>query len=372
MPPTRAALRSNARLLVEALVSPARAASLSLDDWDLIVRSARDARLLGVLRARLASEGRLEALPPDVRPHLDSAWATATHRRQMVLQETRAVAKVLVPLGVPMILLKGGAYIAQGLRCAEGRVLEDLDLMVPRDRLDEAERALLGAGWAFEKTDAYDQHYYRAWSHALPPMRLDDHPIELDVHHTISPPTGRVRPDAGALFERSVAIPGSPFRVLSPADQVRHAAAHLFQASDCAERLRDLVDIDALVREHSVAPGFWSALPARAGEGGYGRCLWYAMRYGAAWLETPVPREVAAELDRHQPPGVTRAVMDRLIGAGLPPRSPEREPAFPLRWTWWLLFARSMWLRMPPWLLAYHSLAKAVRGVRKPRAVGDG
>jgi hypothetical protein len=28
-----------------------------------------------------------------------------------------------------------------------------------------------------------------------------------------------------------------------------------------------------------------------------------------------------------------------------------------------------MWLRMPPWLLAYHTVAKAVRGVRKPRAV---
>ena len=64
--------------------------------------------------------------------------------------------------------------------------------------------------------------------------------------------------------------------------------------------------------------------------------------------------------------------MDRLIGAGLPPRSPEEEPAFPLRLTWSLLFARSMWLRMPPWLLAYHSIAKAVRGVRKPRAVEDG
>jgi hypothetical protein len=189
------------------------------------------------------------------------------------------------------------------------------------------------------------------------------------VHHTISPPTGRVHPDAGALFERSVALSGSPFRVLSPADQVRHAAAHLFQASDCAERLRDLVDIDALVREHSTVPGVWTALLARASEGGYGRCLWYAMRYGTAWLETPVPREVTVELDRYQPPALARAAMDRLIAEGLPPRSPEQEPAFPLRWTWRLLFVRSMWLRMPPWLLAYHSLAKAVRGVRNPRAV---
>jgi hypothetical protein len=366
---TRAALRRNARLLLDVLVSPARGIALPLDDWDLVVRSARGARLLGVLRARFEREGLLGSVPPEVRVHLDSAWATAVHRRQMVLQEMRAVAKVLGPLGVPMVLLKGGAYIAQGLRCAEGRILEDLDLMVPRDRLDESERALLETGWAFEKTDAYDQHYYRAWSHALPPMRLDGHLIELDVHHTISPPTGRVRPDAGGLFERSVAIPGSPFRALSPADQVRHASAHLFQASDCTERLRDLVDIDALVREHSVAAGFWAALLARAGEGGYGRCLWYALRYGGAWLDTPVPREVSSERERYAPPAIARAAMDRLLSEGLPPRSPEREPAFSLRLAWFLLLARSTWLRMPPWLLAYHSLAKALRGVRKPRAV---
>jgi hypothetical protein len=369
MLPTPAALRRNARLLLDVLVSPARGTALPLDDWDPVVRSARGARLLGVLRARFEREGLLGSVPAEVRVHFESAWASAAHRRQMVLQEMRAVAKVLEPLGIPMVLLKGGAYVAQALRCADGRILEDLDLMVPRACLDEAERALLGAGWAFETTDAYDQHYYRAWSHALPPMRFHDHAIELDLHHTISPPTGRVQPDAAALFERSVAIAGSPFRALSPADQVRHAAAHLFQASDCAERLRDLADIDALVREHSLVAGFWNALVARAAEGGYGRCLWYAMRYGAAWLETPVPREVASELARYGPPAITRAAMDRLIAEGLPPRSPDREPGLALRMTWKLLLARSMWLRMPPWLLAYHSAAKAVRGLRKPRAV---
>jgi len=114
---------------------------------------------------------------------------------QMVLREMLAVAKVLEPLGIPLIALKGAAYIAQGLRCADGRLPEDLDLMVPRDRLDEAERALVEAGWASQKTDAYDQHYYRAWSHELPPMRFAGHAIELDVHHTILPPVGRVHLD---------------------------------------------------------------------------------------------------------------------------------------------------------------------------------
>jgi hypothetical protein len=370
---SRQALPGHVRLLLEILVSPARGPSLSLEEWDLVVRTARIARLLGTLHARFAAERQLDTVPLQVRAHLESTRALAAYRRQLLLHEMRAVAKVLAPLGVPMILLKGGAYLAQGLRCADGRLPEDLDLMVPRDRLDEAERALVAAGWAFETTDAYDQHYYRAWSHELPPLRAPGHAIELDLHHTILPPTGRVRPDARALVDAAVAIPDSPFRVLSPPDQVLHACAHLFQDSDCTERLRDLVDIDALIREHAATERAWGALLARARLHGLGRPLAYAIRYCAAWLDTPVPGDVAAELARLGPGRTSRAAMDRLIERAIVPHSPDEEPGRGIRFARWLLFVRSMWLRMPPWLLAYHSLAKLGRGVlRGSRAREDG
>ncbi len=370
---SRQALPGHVRLLLEILVSPARGASLSLDEWDVVVRSGRIARLLGTLHARFAGERLLDTVPPPVRAHLESSRALAAYRRQLLLHEMRAVAKVLEPLGVPMILLKGGAYLAQGLRCAEGRLPEDLDLMVPRDRLDEAERALVGAGWAFETTDAYDQRYYRAWSHELPPLRAPGHAIELDLHHTILPPTGRARPDARALVDAAVAIPDSPFRALSPADQVLHACAHLFQDSDCTERLRDLVDIDVLVREHAGTERAWAALLARARLHGLGRPLAYATRYCSAWLGTPIPDEVAAQLARRGPGPASRAAMDRLIERAILPHSPDEEPGRGIRLARRLLFVRSMWLRMPPWLLAYHALAKLVRGVRRgSRANRDG
>ncbi len=370
---SRQALPGHVRLLVESLVSPARGTSLSLDEWDIVVRSGRIARLLGTLHARFAAAGLLDAVPPPVRAHLESNRALAAYRRQLLLHEMRAVAKVLEPLGIPMILLKGGAYLAQGLRCAEGRLPEDLDLMVPRERLDEAERALVGAGWAFETTDAYDQHYYRAWSHELPPLRAPGHAMELDLHHTILPPTGRVRPDARALADAAVAIPDSPFRALAPADQVLHAGAHLFQDSDCIERLRDLLDIDALIREHAATEPAWAALLARARLHGLGRPLAYATRYCSAWLGTPIPDDVASELARLGPGRLSRAAMDRLVERAIVPHSPAAEPGRGIRLARWLLFVRSVWLRMPPWLLAYHSLAKLTRGaLRRSRASEDG
>jgi hypothetical protein len=369
----RSALDRPVALLLSALASPERALPLSLDDWDDVVRVARGARLLGVLRARLERARRLDSIPPPVRAHLDSAWNVAAYRRQMVLREMHGVAKALEPLRIPMILLKGGAYIAQRLACADGRLPEDLDLMVPRERLDEAERALAAAGWALEKTDPYDEHYYRAWSHELPPMRAPGHAVELDLHHTILPPTGRVRPDARALVESAVAVSGSRFLALAPADQVLHACAHLFQDSDLAERLRDLVDIDALVREHAADPDFWTTLLARARLHGLGRSLSHAFRYCTAWLETPFPKEIAAEVARSAPGPVRHAAMDRLVERALLPYSPDEEPTFDVRFARRLLLARSVWLRMPPWLLAYHALAKLVRWRPfGPRAAADG
>jgi len=362
----------HAALLLAILVSPERAGVLTLDDWDLVVRAARSARLLAVLRARIDRAQLLGSIPPEVRAQLDGAWSAAAYRRQMVLREMSAVAKVLEPLDIPLVALKGAAYIAQGLRCAEGRLPEDLDLMVPRDRLDEAEHALVGAGWASDTTDPYDQRYYRAWSHELPPMRFAGHVIELDVHHAILPPVGRARPDIRALFEGTVPIPGVSFRALSPADQVLHACAHLFQDSDCAGRLRDLVDIDALLREHvAVTPGFWTALLARARRHSLGRPLWYALRYGQMWLETPVPAGVAAEVARLRPPALSRAAMDRLVPRALLPRSPDEEPTFSTRLARFALFFRSMWLRMPPWLLAYHALAKLFRSTRHSQRASE-
>jgi len=373
MPPQRSALGRHVSLLLDLLASPARAGSISLAEWDLVVRTARGARLLGTLRSRLDRGHALESVPPQVRAQLDGVWTLAAYRRQMVLHEMHAVAKVLAPLGIPMILLKGAAYLAQGLRCAEGRLPEDLDLMVPRGRLDEAERALVAAGATSETTDAYDQHYYRAWSHELPPLRFPGHALELDVHHTILPPTGRVHPDAQALVEAAVAIPGSPFRALSPADQVLHACAHLFQDSDCTERLRDLVDIDALLRERVPSQVSWTALLVRARLHDLGRCLAYATSYCSAWLGTPIPDDVAAEIARFGPGRVSRVTMDRLLGRAMLPHSPDEEPAVGIRVARWLLFVRSMWLRMPPWLLAYHGLAKFVRGaMQRTRATGDG
>jgi hypothetical protein len=357
-PPTSGPVQT----LLNLFVSPDRARTLNFADWDVVVRVARAARLLGPLRLSLEGAGTLAAVPEQVRLHLDSELTLARFRKQMVLWELECVARALGEFPAPLVLLKGAAYVVQGFRFAEGRLPSDVDLMVPRTSLDAAERSLLGAGWQMEALDPYDERYYREWSHELPPMRYPEHPLELDLHHTILPLTGRIQPKAEALFADAIPVAGTGFHVLCPADQALHAATQLFQDSDCAGRLRDLVDFDALIGELGSTEHFWERLLERAGMHGAERPLAYALRYAERFIGTRVPDEVQTALPTV--PLVPRFLMDRLVPLALLPTNPDHAPPLPVRGARFALFIRSHWLRMPPLLLARHTLTKAWRTLR--------
>jgi hypothetical protein len=278
--------------------------------------------------------------------------------------ELHRLAQVLEPLGVPVVLLKGAAYLVQGLPFAQGRWMGDVDIMVPRPRIGEVEAALRHAGWAMEPMDAYDERYYREWGHEIPPMRYPGHPMRLDVHHSILQPTARLKPDAAALLAASVPAPDGPFGVLCPADQLLHASVHLFQDSDCANRLRDLVDIDGLVRHHARDPGFAAQLQARASVHGLGRPLWYAMHFAPRLLGMSSFGDTSLGV---APSAPIRALMDALIPRALLPPDPDRRPARSVRLARDLLFVRSHWLRMPPSLLASHLFVKGLSRLKPVR-----
>jgi hypothetical protein len=141
---------------------------------------------------------------------------------------------------------------------------------------------------------------------------------------------------------------------------VLHSAAHLFQEGELENGLRDLTDLDALLRHFGAEAGFWDQLVPRARELGLERPLFYALRYARRLLETPVPEAVWTEAQAGGPGGGVRRLMDRLVERALLP-----EPDDEARWGTWLarglLFVRGHWLRMPPLLLARHLARKAVR-----------
>ena len=351
--------------LLALLIDPRQAGSVGLADWDKIIRLARQSRLLGVLSYRIQSHPELlPQVPECVLGHLRSAAAYSAHRIQILRIELAALAKAL-PAEIPVVVLKGAAYIVQNLEITCGRLPSDVDLMVAYSDLKRAEAALLDAGWAGEVIDAYDQRYYREWSHELPPMHRPGHSVELDLHHTITPVTARLKPDTALLFADLQVVEGERFLVLHPQDQILHAAVHLFQDSELFANLRDLVDIDGLIRTHLHSESDWQALAARAARHHLERPLWYALRYCRAWLATAVPDD----LPLAAPPAAAIRWMDWVFPRCTLPRIPDRQPPFSRRIAAQLGLLRYQWLRMPPALLLRHLAHKGLHSLRPRPAV---
>lgn len=347
--------------MLRLIADPAAGRALSLEDWDRVVRIGRASRLLAALERRCAASGVLAALPEPVRNHLESEAAVARYRKHMALRDLHQLTAVLEPVGGPIILLKGAAYIVQGLRVADARTVSDVDLLVPRERLADVEARLVAAGWETVEVDPYDERYYREWSHEVPPMRYPGNALELDLHHAILPPIARVTADPAPLVAASRPVAGSIFRVLSPEDQVIHACVHTFVDSDLADRLRDIVDLDGLLREFAAAPGFWDRLCARAVELGLARGLWYGLRYASLLVGTPVPEPAWARLAAHGPGAGVRRLMDRLVVGAAPPLPLDGSPAIAARCARWAASVRYFWIRMPLPILVRHAAVKGMR-----------
>ncbi|MBV9884239.1 MAG: nucleotidyltransferase family protein [Sphingomonadaceae bacterium] len=332
---------NDARLLVRALRDPG---SIGDCDWTGLVSAARAEQLMGSLAFRM--EGR--KMPPRTAALFEEARRDSAHVRTVALWEAEMARRALTPLGIPVVLMKGTAFHAASLDASVGRSVGDLDIMVPRESLGAVEAALLDAGWEHVKpADGYDDSYYRRWMHELPPLIHRSRDRMIDVHHTILPLTARPRPDAAVLLAASVALE-SGLRMLSPADMIVHAAAHLFADGDLAGGLRNLWDIDRLLRQFD-SPDFWPLLAERARLHQLQGPVARALRLAARLYATPVDAAVAGR------PRLT----DRLFEARLLARNAwgqERRKA--LRFAF---YVRSHWLRMPPLMLARHLWIKATR-----------
>ena len=339
--------------LIAALRDPAAVRSWSVPQWERLIRQARSADLLSRLAHLLAET----AIPPGPRRHLVAAQVTAGAQAEAVQREVAHVARALASTGVDVILLKGAAYLLAGLPVSRGRVFNDVDVLVPREALPRVEAALMLHGWAGSHHHPHDQRYYREWMHELPPLRHLARESVLDVHHAIAPLTGRFRPDSAKLIAAARALEGqSRLKVLAPLDMVLHAAAHLFLNEELTHGLRDLADLDALLRDFAREASFWSALEERAHELDLSLPLQYALRYCARLLATPVPEQYLKD----SIPVWKRGLLDALYLRALQPHHPDASDRFtPLARA--LLYLRGHWLRLPPHLLLYHLTVKALR-----------
>lgn len=351
------------RLLINTLISPETIRQLTIQDWELVIRQARASQLL-VRLALTIGEASLETLvPPAVQAHFSAAIVHQVHLRNAVRNEVAYIAEALDSIDVQLVLLKGAAYELAELMPARCRTFNDIDLLVPKERINDVELSLLMHGWAGFQHDAYDDRYYRTWMHEIPPLRhLVRHSI-IDVHHNIVPDSGTIRLSADKLLRRVRPCHNEPgVFVLCAQDMILHSAVHLFNDGEFDHALRDLFDIRDLIRQTMLSEADWQQLISRAEELGLGRPLYYALRYLGIVLKEPCP-PYQELLSKNAPNWIGLHAMDNLFTRGL---KPEHSSCDDLSTSVarFLLYVRGHSLRMPLRLLLPHLTRKAFMQLR--------
>jgi len=345
-------------LLLDTLRDPSRALAFSTAEWETWLAFGRRTRLTAHFANVMETHGLIHHIPARVWNHLEAGRIFADYRNRLIRWEMNRIEWVTRHTDIEIILLKGGAYLLLDLPHAKGRLPADLDLLVTRGQLDTMEEILREGGWKTTKLDDYDQRYYREWMHEIPPLRHPERRIEVDVHHALLPLTARLHADPERLWSMSKAVGNSRFKVLAPEDMTLHAVVHLFYDSDFDHRLRDLVDIDALIRHYSAQDaGFTERVREHAEVLGLQRPWEYALHFCHSMLGTPT-----FPLRSLQAKGSTVALtmMEYLVPRVLLPDSVGR-PSRINALARWLLYVRSHYLRMPLRLLIPHLLRKALK-----------
>jgi hypothetical protein len=327
-------------MLARIMRSPPDYAGLDLQQWSGILSVARAELMLGALAHRLAGLD----LPPAVAAVMADARLDADYQRRSALWEADCARRALDDYSGKAVLMKGTAYVAAGLAAGVGRHIGDLDIMVARDDLADAERMLMEkGGWEWVKEDAYDDAYYRDHMHELPPMIHRTRDRMIDVHHTILPLTAKPIPDAAAMLAEATVLKNGLY-VFSNEDMVCHCAAHVMADGDLTGGMRNLWDMHGLLSEFS-SDEFWSMLKLRA----HHHQLWPAVSRAARLAQqlygTAVPEGWAKRnwLDSFY---IRRIVARDAWGRGTAKTARA------------LFYMRSHILRMPPLMLAKHLWVK--------------
>jgi len=344
-------------LIVAALTAAPPAPEHTGTEWTELLRQAR---ILNVLPQLARAYDGAAGVPPEVSRHFESAHRIAERLALDVHREAERISTALEPLGIPVVFLKGGAYVLRDLSAARGRVFSDLDLLVPKEAISAAEDRLIRAGWISSHHNAYDQRYYRQWMHEIPPLRHLHRGTIVDLHHTITPPTCRFPVDGAQLLNslhKLELLPNS--HTLSNTDMALHAVIHRFMEGEWANGFRDLLDLHRLLGEFGSNADFGGELISRSQELGLEMPLRQTLRQLLRIFSTPLPPalEVAAH---HSPTHLSERLTGALLGEVLTPRKADTKPP-ERRWAAPLLYLRAHWLRMPPHLLATHLLRKALR-----------
>lgn len=282
-------------------------------DWQVLFWLASWHRLSGALRAVLRRGPDPVDIPADFLQSLEGAWESSRASYQRRETELVKILGALESEAIAVILLKGLALAEPVYGDPGARPMGDLDLLVPEDRLDQAQRLVCEMGFHRLGTPGRRQEHSLEHGRHGPRLRSEDGLCDVEIHRHIVDRVSPAHFPVCRLWDRArrERVAGLEVHVLAPADLLTHLGLSfffdrlLFYQSNFA--LGQLFDMAMVIRHHRGEIE-WEQFVSDALGSGHAWALHTALWTTKALLGAEVPR---AALARLAPSGTSTRRLER-------------------------------------------------------------
>ncbi|MGJ8680891.1 nucleotidyltransferase family protein [Paraglaciecola sp.] len=350
--------RFNLKELATLFLRPKLTETLQPEEWFHFVLILREAKLLASFYHMSIKENVFSVYPLFVQKHLKSAHVRAGRQKAQVLFECNTLDSMLKQIDVIPIYMKGANYILRNSSNGQGRLVSDIDVLVNEHEITKVENYLKTKLWLSEKLSDYDDKYYRAWAHEIPPLF---HPLRgtvLDIHHNIYLPISGRSPNI-SNFTHSIQPEGCTSQVMNDPATVLHSIIHLFMNEDFTNAFRDMLDIHMLC-EDLGCDNFWNEILKLSQDSGFDKELYYSLALRAMLFDCSPPN-IFSQLKSKYHGSINEFFIKRILYSALSPKHSLLDTPS-IKIARFIVFIRGHWLKMPLPILIKHIVVKSYFG----------
>ncbi len=275
-------------------------------DWPLVAGLAHRERAVPVVWRRLSSLPCASLAAPGA-AGLERTALSYEFKMLYLRQRLEQTLAALAAASIPAVLLKGAALAFTVYRSLTERPMADLDLLVPRERADEAREVALSVGWGW-RHDAQLDDFYATHHHLAPLTDPKGMGVALELHTALffEGHPFRFTPEMIWRDAIPVEVGGVPALVPSMPHLLLHLCLHLAWSHGFEEGVwRGVRDVDAVVTDGRLD---WDAFSRLAVDSRAASACFWTLRLTRALLDTSVPSEVLRALRPRLPESAVRAI----------------------------------------------------------------
>lgn len=270
-------------------------------DWSSLLTAASRLLVAPSLYDPLIAKNLWNSLPDAARDYLSCVHSLNTHRNTLLLKQAEHLAALLNGVGIEPLLLKGIAYLVQGLHPSPGsRVMSDIDILVAENEVSRARYCLERAGWRLMQplpaNIPVDTHMHFVYAYDNAPARVELHQafMEFGQRHLL-PGSDLLSAAKPATLEN-----GARVLLLPAQESVIVNIVHSHIRGGCHRlgvlALRSLYDLVLLCQRHDD-PIDWTAMLEWFEGRGWRRALHARLFDAAELFSMPLHPTVSQDLN---------------------------------------------------------------------------